>query len=108
MLTDVIIYYTIYIYKLYERKTDGEAVYMQNFEEKTVEPETFIPILKESVKNGGNVRILVTGGSMRPFLNSEGDCVILSRADNLKRGDIAFFVRDKRRGFFFHGRRTDV
>lgn len=94
MLTDVIIYYTIYIYKLYERKTDGEAVYMQNFEKKTVEPETFIPILKESVKNGGNVRLRVTGGSMRPFLNSEGDCVILSRANDLKRGDIVFFVRE--------------
>ena len=67
---------------------------MQNYEKKTVDPETFIPILKESVKNGGDVCLRVTGGSMRPFLNSEGDCVILSRADDLKRGDIVFFVRE--------------
>lgn len=66
---------------------------MQNYEKKTVDPDKFIPILKETVKNGGNVRLRVTGGSMRPFLNSEGDCVILSNADNLKRGDIVFFVR---------------
>ena len=67
---------------------------MKNFEKKTVDPDKFIPILKETVKNGGNVRLRVTGGSMRPFLNSEGDCVILARADNLNRGDIVFFVRE--------------
>ncbi len=67
---------------------------MQDYKKKTVEPDDFIPILNKTVNNGGNIRLQITGGSMRPFLNSEGDCVILSRADSLKRGDIVFFIRE--------------
>lgn len=82
------------IYTVFNSKIKREAVCLYCYEKKTVEPEIFIPILKETVKNGGCVRLRITGGSMRPFLNSEGDCVILSAADNINRGDIVFFVRE--------------
>lgn len=54
------------------------------------------PLVKEILESGKNVRLIVTGMSMYPFLREGVDSVELAKPDynKLRRGDIVLIVRD--------------
>ena len=51
------------------------------------------PVIKETLKAGNNVRLIVTGTSMYPLLTPERDSVVVAPCDTIKKRDIAFFER---------------
>ena len=55
-----------------------------------------IPLIKESIKDGGEFKLLVSGNSMSPVLKDKRDYVYLKDIKNhtLKKGDIVFIRRD--------------
>lgn len=57
---------------------------------KYIKNETFIPIIKEYINKGKNVKFRVRGYSMRPFLENDRDCAIISPIDKekIKTGDV--------------------
>ena len=55
----------------------------------------FLPVIREIIEEGNDVSLTVSGNSMLPFVISMRDKVVLSPIKQpLKKGDIAFFVRD--------------
>ena len=56
--------------------------------------ETIVPLLREEINAGKEVKIAVTGYSMYPLLRGESDMVLLSKPENLKVLDVVFFKRD--------------
>ena len=61
---------------------------------RTVDIDAYLPVLVELTRQGHEVSLTVTGGSMTPFLAHGRDQVCFRRPGGpLKRGDIAFFRR---------------
>lgn len=50
--------------------------------------------ISESIQNGREVNLTVTGDSMYPLLKSRVDTVVLNQPKKLKKRDIAFYRRD--------------
>lgn len=60
-----------------------------------VDTAQFLSAVKEMIAEGQEVAIMITGGSMTPFLIHERDRILLSKIDRpLRKGDMAFFQRD--------------
>ena len=53
-----------------------------------------VPIIKESLAAGNDVRLIVRGVSMHPLLENERDSVVISPATRVKKRDIALFERE--------------
>ncbi|MGN1344109.1 MAG: S24/S26 family peptidase [Traorella sp.] len=54
----------------------------------------YMPILRELIDQGKEVRFLITGSSMAPFLCHERDSIIISKPTKaLKKGDMVFYTR---------------
>lgn len=61
---------------------------------KIVDINEYMPVLIDLVNQGKDVRFIVTGSSMNPFLIHERDSVIISKpVEPFKKGDIVFFQR---------------
>lgn len=61
---------------------------------RTVEIQTFLPVLIDIINQGHTVALTITGHSMTPFLVHGRDQIRFRRPDGpLKRGDMAFFRR---------------
>lgn len=55
----------------------------------------YLDILKEQVNNGQTASMIISGGSMSPFLEHGRDVIYFEKPDKpLKKGDIIFFQRD--------------
>ena len=52
-----------------------------------------LPLISETVENGGEFTFYPRGRSMLPYLSEGRDAVILSRADKLRRGDVVLYKR---------------
>lgn len=62
-----------------------------------VDNAEFLPTVAEYIKHGHSVTINVKGNSMRPFIESGRDKAILTRAENIKVGDVVLaFTTDRR------------
>lgn len=61
-----------------------------------VDSEDLVSIIKQTFDSGGIFRLLVTGGSMFPFIKHMRDSVILTHPSKrkLKRGEIVFIERE--------------
>jgi Predicted transcriptional regulator len=62
---------------------------------KCLKSADMFPVIGELLDGGQNVRIVVTGTSMYPFLRENIDHVELQKADcnNIRRGDIVLYIR---------------
>lgn len=69
---------------------------------KTVDTQEYLSVLKELVEQGQEVRLLISGSSMAPFLIHNRDVVFFKKPTReLKKGDIVFFQRKNGR-FIMH------
>lgn len=67
-----------------------------------VENDKYLPVIRELVNEGRQVRLNVRGNSMFPFMKDGRDSVIIEKpAGKLKKGDIVFFQR-KNGDFVLH------
>lgn len=63
-------------------------------EKRVVDADTYMPVLRELLRQGKEVPLMITGSSMSPFLVHERDEILISPPDgNWKKGDMAFFQR---------------
>ena len=53
-----------------------------------------LPIILNSIANGGTTEMTVTGSSMRPLLKDRVSSVRLTKPDELKKGDIVLFENE--------------
>ena len=61
---------------------------------KTVDTFEYVSMLKELTEAGQEVRMLISGNSMSPFLIHQRDSIIFKKPDRpLKAGDMVFFQR---------------
>ncbi len=60
---------------------------------KKTDMKTLYPLIEESINNGSDVRIKITGYSMYPLVSSYRDSVLLTKATEIKKGDVTFFKR---------------
>ena len=61
---------------------------------KTVNIYEYMPVLQELTEQGQEVSLLITGGSMVPFLVHERDRIFFKKPDRaLKKGDMVFYRR---------------
>lgn len=68
--------------------------YTMELHTKVLPPETLIPELLEVLKQADSVPLIITGGSMMPFLVNGRDTVYLSKAEEpLKPGDMVLYRR---------------
>ena len=51
---------------------------------KITESEALFPIVEETVKGGGSIKIKIAGYSMYPLVASRRDSVLLTKADKIK------------------------
>ena len=51
------------------------------------------PVFAELIKEGKAVKFTVVGDSMYPMLRTKTDCVLLEKAEKLKKYDIPFYKR---------------
>ena len=59
-----------------------------------IDTETFLAQCRERLNAGETVPLVVTGGSMTPFLVHKRDAVLLSKIDApVRRGDIILYTR---------------
>lgn len=59
-----------------------------------VDTAVYLSAVKEMIKDGQEVPLIITGGSMSPFLVHGRDRILIGRIDRpLRRGDMAFFQR---------------
>ena len=66
--------------------------FMKNVRE--VDIYEYMPILRELIKDGKDVPLLITGSSMAPFLCHKRDSIIISKPDKpFKKGDMVFYTR---------------
>jgi len=65
---------------------------------KIVDIYEYMPVLIEILREGKEVSVLVSGGSMTPFLADKRDTIIVSPPDNtFHRGDMVFYQRSNGR-----------
>lgn len=61
---------------------------------KKLDTNAYISTLRELVNEGQEVRLIISGSSMSPFLIHERDSIIFSKPEGpLKRGDMVFYQR---------------
>lgn len=62
---------------------------------KRLDTDALISTLRDLVNQGQEVRIVISGNSMAPFLIHERDSIVFSKPDSpLKRGDMVFYQRE--------------
>lgn len=62
---------------------------------KAVDTREYVSLLRELTEQGNEVRMLISGSSMAPFLIHGRDSICFRKPDcPLKRGDMVFFQRD--------------
>lgn len=54
----------------------------------------FWPVMKEVIESGGEFTFYPHGTSMMPLIREGVDQVVLVKADNIKKGDAVFYLRD--------------
>lgn len=54
----------------------------------------FWPVMKEVIESGGEFTFYPHGTSMLPLVREGIDQVVLTKADNVKKGDAVFYLRD--------------
>ena len=60
---------------------------------KIADIDTLYPIIEETVNSGNDIKIKVSGYSMYPLVASRRDSVLLTKAENIKKGDVPLFKR---------------
>lgn len=61
---------------------------------KYVDTRQYISMLRELVEDGKEVNMIITGGSMSPFLSNGRDTIYFQKPNRpLKRGDMVFYQR---------------
>lgn len=60
---------------------------------KKTDMETMLPIIEGSIETGGSVKLKVSGFSMYPLVSSRRDSVLLTKADDIKVGDVPLYKR---------------
>lgn len=55
--------------------------------------EELLPIIKESIRDGGQFVFYPSGDSMRPTIIPEQDCVVLVEPNDIKKYDLVLFTR---------------
>lgn len=61
---------------------------------RTIDADTYMPVLRELLLQGKDVPLVITGNSMAPFLIHRRDEIMISPPDAFwKKGDMAFFQR---------------
>lgn len=61
---------------------------------RTLNSDAYLSTLRDLVNEGKDVRLLISGSSMSPFLVHERDSIIFSKPNReLKRGDMVFYQR---------------
>ena len=64
-----------------------------------MDPQTFLPALLELVDQGQDMPLVISGGSMTPFLVHGRDTILISAVrEPLRRGDMALYQR--RNGYY--------
>ena len=62
---------------------------------RTVDTRAYVSALRELVKEGKEVSMLIAGSSMAPFLVHRRDYIYFKKPErNLRKGDMVFFERD--------------
>ncbi len=62
---------------------------------KKVDTREYVSMLRELVNEGHEVRMLIAGNSMSPFMIHQRDSICFHKPDRkLKKGDIVFYQRD--------------
>ena len=62
---------------------------------KPLDTKTFLSHAREWVEEGKQVRLMISGSSMSPFLIHARDCITFSKpARALRKGDMVFYQRD--------------
>lgn len=59
------------------------------------------PLIKQSLSDGKNIRLTVTGNSMYPLLRSDIDTVIIEKASDFKKYDVVLYQRQNGQ-YIFH------
>ncbi len=60
---------------------------------KITDLEALFPVIEESLNSGADVKLKISGTSMYPLVGSRRDSVLLTKADELKVGDVPLFRR---------------
>lgn len=68
---------------------------------KKTDNDILFPIIEETVNSGTDVKLKVSGTSMYPLVGSRRDSVLLTKAGNLKVGDVPLYKREDGR-FVLH------
>ena len=55
--------------------------------------DALMPVVLESVNNGNDARIKISGFSMYPLVTNWRDSVLLTKADKIKKGDVPLIQR---------------
>lgn len=62
---------------------------------RTVDTRAYVSVLRELVKEGKEVSMLIAGSSMAPFLVHQRDYIYFKKPErNLRKGDMVFFERN--------------
>lgn len=62
---------------------------------RTLNSDAYLSTLRDLVNEGKDVRLLISGSSMSPFLVHKRDSIIFSKPNReLKRGDMVFYQRE--------------
>lgn len=60
-----------------------------------LDTDAYLSTLRDLVNQGKEVRLIISGSSMTPFLVHERDSILFSKPDSpLKRGDMVFYQRE--------------
>lgn len=61
---------------------------------RSVDTKEYLTMVRELVEQGKEVSVLVSGGSMTPFLGDKRDTIYVSKPEReLKKGDMVFYQR---------------
>lgn len=79
--------------RLFVRIKVSHSIFMDSGKKKKISLEQLYPAIKETLDNGGNVEIPITGTSMLPLLVWGRDSVEISQNNKINIGDIIFYRR---------------
>ena len=61
---------------------------------KMADIDALFPVIEETVKSGGSIKVKIAGYSMYPLVTSRRDSVLLVKADKIKKGDVPLIRRE--------------
>jgi len=61
---------------------------------KMAEADVLFSVVEETVKDGGSIKIKISGFSMYPLVTSRRDSVLLTKAQKIKKGDVPLIKRE--------------